>query len=258
MKVSPRFPRTIFADSEFCTGSGRQSDRADFEFIWPRLDGPPQHSRSLSRWMVSIVWDKFTFPIETKEEYYELWQHQEERRRRNLAPGGRLTVGTKLKLLSAPTFSYLSLPPYDLSLAGSNENHLSNSFTRNTVVVLEKIITNDPAEGHAMLAPVWMARIKGRSYAVKIFQACFVKPEWSDSVGCHDFVPEEEQSHREAFAYATLRDLQGSKIPRSYGFYKVMTFRTRQKGLADFYFRLYFHPMTLSRFILWSIYLVRH
>lgn len=185
--------------------------------------------------MPPIAWNKFNFPIETKEEYYELWMHQEERRRRNLAPGGRLSVGTKLKLLDAPTFSYLSLPPYDLSLGSSNDNRLSNSFTRNTVVVLEKMITNDPAEGYAILAPVWMARIKGRSFVVKIFQACFVKPEWSDSVGCHDFVPEEEQSHREAFAYAALRDLQGSKIPRSYGFYKVTTFIMRRKCLADFY-----------------------
>lgn len=195
--------------------------------------------------MAQIVWNKLTFPVKTKEEYYELWVYQDERRRRNLAPGRKLSVGTKLKLLSAPTFSYLSLPPYDLSPGSGNIKRLTSSFPRNTVLVLEKSLTKDPAEGYAINAPVWMATIKGRSFVVKLYQACFHKPEWSDRRGCYDFFPEEEQAHREAFAYTALRDLQGSKIPRSYGFYKAMTFIMCQKGLADFYFRLYFHQKTL-------------
>jgi len=41
-----------------------------------------------------------------------------------------------------------------------------------------------------------------------------------------DFEPEEEQAHREAWAYQKLLPLQGDCIPHSYGFYDLKyTFR---------------------------------
>lgn len=171
--------------------------------------------------MVPIVWDKFIFPVKTKKEYYQLWLYQEARRLRNLAPGQKLIKGTELKLDERATFSYLSSPDYDLSASSTLGAQLSYPLAPGTVLVLEKRLTANPLLGYRIKAPVWTARIGSLEYVVKIFQACFHNPNWYDHLGCRDFFPEEEQAHREAFAYASLEQLQGRNIPRFYGFYKV-------------------------------------
>lgn len=131
-----------------------------------------------------------------------------------------LLTGTELKLHGPATFSYLTLPPYDLTQYESHDSSLQHSFTQDTIVVLEKSLTRHPLSCQ-FKSPVWTARINDRIFVVKIFQACFHRPNWSDDIGCHDFWPEEEQAHREAFAYSALTNLQGNGIPRSYGFYKA-------------------------------------
>jgi hypothetical protein len=74
---------------------------------------------------------------------------------------------------------------------------------------------------------VWIAQVDTIKQPViaKIFQDCMLPdiPIWLHSQ-LMDFVPEDEQSHREAWAYHTLAHLQGSLIPRSYGFYDVSLF----------------------------------
>lgn len=171
--------------------------------------------------MSQIAWNKFNFPIKSKKEYYQLWLYQEARRLRNLAPGQKLIKGTELVLDEKATFSYLTSPVYDLSAFGTLGAQLSYPLDQGTVLVLEKRLTANPLLGHQIKSPVWTARIGNLEYVVKIFQACFHKPNWYDYLGCRDFFPEEEQAHREAFAYASLKQLQGRNIPESYGFYKV-------------------------------------
>lgn len=160
--------------------------------------------------MASMVWGEFDFPVKSKKEFYELCRELILRRSRNLVPGQKLVNGTRLVIQDPATFSYLSLPPYDIA----SKLQPLNIYPSGTVIILQESLTEDPSYGASFKAPVWTARINGNKVAVKFFQACFLQPEWSDSIGCYDFFPEEEQAHREAFGYTALQQLQGVKIPR--------------------------------------------
>jgi len=79
-------------------------------------------------------------------------------------------------------------------------------------------------------AQVWTALTPNKSttVVVKIFQDCFLdEPFWARPSSKADyqtilcFTPEQEQAHREAWAYQCLHVLQGRCIPHSYGFFKV-------------------------------------
>lgn len=73
-------------------------------------------------------------------------------------------------------------------------------------------------------ADVWIVSIQDQTAVLKIFQDHNLEsPVWLADHECmdSDFCPEEEEAHREAWAYQTLINLQGSNIPYSYGFFDV-------------------------------------
>jgi len=77
---------------------------------------------------------------------------------------------------------------------------------------------------YGALSQVWIAQVNDihELAVVKIFQECLLDedPCWL-SGQIMGFCPEDELSHREAWAYHNLGHLQGSMIPHSYGFYDV-------------------------------------
>jgi len=80
------------------------------------------------------------------------------------------------------------------------------------------------ADSENRFTQVWTVRLSsGRKAVLKIFQSCINE---SPTFGEYDekmesFEPEEEQAHREAWAYRQLLPLQGDCIPHSYGFYDL-------------------------------------
>lgn len=168
--------------------------------------------------MPPTVWGEFAFPIKSYDDFCHLWLEQKTRRARNLEPDRRLTHGIELEIRETATFSYLTLPPYDLS----STYRQPSKYAHGTRIILKQSITESLSEDwETFKAPVWKASINSREVIVKIFQACFSQLEWTDELGCHDFFPEEEQAHREAFAYSALQQSRGRRIPRSFGFYTV-------------------------------------
>ena len=91
---------------------------------------------------------------------------------------------------------------------------------------LELTLLKPVNDGFGRLAQVWIVSAPMHSrLIVEIYQSCFAEDEsfWHDRDECmYDFTPDEEQAHREAWAYQTLEPLQGIHIPRSYGLFEVI------------------------------------
>jgi len=91
-----------------------------------------------------------------------------------------------------------------------------------TNIILKELLVEDRWDCKAQ---IWKATVRGKPVVAKIYQACFVgeAPSWiSASNRVWDFYPEEEEAHREAWAFGRLHSLQGSVIPYSYGFFDVV------------------------------------
>lgn len=205
-----------------------------------------------------LVWDKFDYPITNPSSAEELIQEFSDREARNEAKP--LKKDYTLSIRQYYTHCFLEDAVYDLKplLHGlpSSDNRMAVSAeagvhgtrfqaqrTRLTEfdsislheikLILSKPLHNVYAARHAQ---VWTARTpRGNTVAVKKFQACFTDtPYWvpsrnpldgDDAGRLDDFAPEEEQAHREAWAYHSLRSLQGSLLPYSYGFYEVSDYQ---------------------------------
>lgn len=187
------------------------------------------------------------------------------RRSRNLSEEGRLRAGEnpfKQICLEVTDFTFLLLPAYSttpspnpyllddqaLSLLTNlgPPRHLTNPIDSRQVlsptckiVLLDSLtpyLTPDDPDIRVK-SQVWRALVNGSEVVIKIYFSCFHYPWWSKVIGggsCMDFFPEEGQAHREAWAYNLLKVLQGTRIPRSFGFYEVSESDVENLDFADF------------------------
>jgi hypothetical protein len=185
---------------------------------------------------MSVVLEKLPLPVLNREDLIGFLNAYEAKRERNI--DHNLQQGVSLITRGSTTFTFLNSPIYavptpsrDTESNSPRSGHRDRAFgfgstpPSNTSITLLQRLT--PELGHR--AQLWIAHINDNpeKVAVKVFQECLVDniPWWSpvdnEVMG---FWPEDESSHREAWAYHTLRHLQGSVIPHSYGFYDVGLF----------------------------------
>ena len=184
--------------------------------------------------MLATSWG-IQFPIEEVEAYRQLCAEYDARQERNLR--NSLRPSDRLDIRSRYTFSYLldSIYPTDKN---HNIDHIKvkSEHTRSRITLfdtsafnhLDIILTAPVRTGRGYFSQVWTASVSGKyTVVVKVFLGCFgPTPEWFDAPDPAlrlDFVAEDEMAHREAWAYTKLTDIQGSRIPHSYGFFLVRT-----------------------------------
>jgi hypothetical protein len=98
-------------------------------------------------------------------------------------------------------------------------------------------------------AQIWVATVDEHqeTVIVKIYQDCLVEEPWWSGMDntLEEYWSIEEISHREAWAFGTLAELQGSLIPHSYGFYNVSPRRnvTSVRRCTYSFFRLHCLPV---------------
>jgi hypothetical protein len=177
---------------------------------------------------------KLPYPVKDETEFDTFLEAYEEKRTRNI--NRNLEQGTLLITKGFSKFGFLTSPGYEIPPGGQPVAYSSTATlvqrakascapsirAFDTKIALVQRIT--PELG--CKSQVWTAHVNGNPecVAVKIYQECLVdnEPWWlpvtNELMG---FWPEEEQSHREAWAYYVLAGLQGSIIPHSYGFYNV-------------------------------------
>lgn len=183
--------------------------------------------------MLSVVWGRFPYPITSKELYDEFMDEYRKRMRRNL--DHPLRSGDKISLNKRSSFDFLEDEIYTVNnnsnLAMGHKTKAMQCRARRprfrepdlarggVHLVLLKPLHADPRNHHSQ---VWIVRTSSGGRAVlKIFLSYMCEsPDFYDGKMML-FYPEEEQAHREAWAYQQLISLQGDRIPHSYGFYDV-------------------------------------
>lgn len=190
-----------------------------------------------------LLYGEIEYPVTSREDYLRLIEKMRLQRALNLSDGKKLeqraTVEILVKIddfnfLPKPAYSILredSLIPLSKHLPTINDVSPAPHFniSPGTKITLMESITPDPAGYQVSIkSQVWKGLIPipgtndRREVVLKIFFSCFHTPWWSNTWSkILDFFPEEEQAHREAWAYSRLKDVQGTRIPKSYGFYKV-------------------------------------
>jgi hypothetical protein len=177
---------------------------------------------------------KLPYPVKEEKDFDKFLEAYKEKRERNIRHNTR--EGNLLSTSGFSKFEFLTSPTYTAPPGGQPEavnstvalsqrpkaSCISSIHPVDTKIVLVQRIT--PRRG--CKAQVWTAHVSGSTerVAIKIYQECLVygDPWWSaEDSKLMGFWPEEEQSHREAWAYYVLAGLQGSAIPHSYGFYDV-------------------------------------
>jgi hypothetical protein len=177
---------------------------------------------------------KLPYPVKDEHELEKFLEAYHEKQARNISHNTQ--AGTLLITKGFSKFGFLTSHTYAIPPGGQTMAHKSTTKPEqrpkascvhsirpfDTRIALIQRIT--PRFG--CKAQVWTANVNGNpeSVAIKIYQECLVfgEPWWSvEDNKLKGFWPEEEQSHREAWAYYMLTDLQGSIIPHSYGFYNV-------------------------------------
>jgi hypothetical protein len=186
------------------------------------------------------VWGKFQFPIRSGQgfnEFIEELDRRKERNRRKFPQSGDILVteghwepGYLAEECYAIPQTYTSgsppePPPYITRPVRERYLELDTQLSAvGTEITLTRLLCPVlPGAVHVWKSQVWMARVAGREVVAKIYQACFPPDRPSISAIPDtpiDFYPEEEEAHREAWAYSRLFNLQGTVIPHSYGFFK--------------------------------------
>ena len=177
-----------------------------------------------------LVWNRFNFPITSKEEAQIFIKEFKERASRNSSPTGCLNRNDKIKLLHSYSPNFLDESVYNINVnepvvfpPDPSRRERLQEFDCIPSVGLEINLIKAVDSGH--FSQVWRSRTpKGANVISKIFQSCLAPelPFWHKQRAClWDFTPEEEQAHREMWAYQTLANIQGLVIPHSYGFYEV-------------------------------------
>lgn len=210
-----------------------------------------------------VLWGELEleYPIQDKDHYDELIEEIYYRRSINISQEGLLRTGeTPFKQICREVveFTFLPLPGYSttptptprldeerertlsvLTNLGPPRPHLQHQaslLSPNSKIILIEPLTPTPTNPNIEIkSQVWKATIQGIEVIIKIYFSCFHYPWWSKSMKkCMDFFPEEEQAHREAWAYNLLTNLQGTRIPRSYGFYEVSELEFRELILHSY------------------------
>lgn len=199
-----------------------------------------------------LLWGELEYPIQDVNHYNELMDEIHHRRSLNLSRKGRVRAGEspfKQICREVTDFKFLPLPAYSTT-PSPNPHPLDNQalslltnlgpprYSTNPIdsrqvspptckiVLLDSLtpyLTPDSPDIRVK-SQVWRALVNGSEVVIKIYFSCFHYPWWSKVIGggsCVDFFPEEGQAHREAWAYNLLKVLQGTRIPRSFGFYEV-------------------------------------
>jgi hypothetical protein len=196
------------------------------------------------------VWGRFRFPILDRNTFNEFLDELDRRRVRNSRkhPQANDTLITE----GHPSFEFLSDPCYRVSpQPATSEPKPPAYITRSvrqrhveldrlpsvgTEITLIHIIKPCLPWDQVWKSQVWRARVSGREVIAKIYQACFPpeqRPSRGSDLSLFKFYPEEEEAHREAWAFHQLFCLQGTIIPHSYGFFTVRSYQSRRRWHAD-------------------------
>lgn len=185
-----------------------------------------------------LVWGRFRYPHSSEKEFEDFTEEFWRRKRRNRnAP---LQEGAEISLHDRCSFGFLKGDCYNMTVENQSRALLTEpepgyENTKQPVQrpKLAELVSQPDGIRLTLLkslqppnrfTQVWAVRtVRGDRAIIKIFQSCMGNPPWLDTNNGEilDFQPEEEQSHREAWAYHQLRTLQGDCIPHSYGFYEV-------------------------------------
>jgi hypothetical protein len=180
------------------------------------------------------VWEKFEFPIRSIRVFNEFVEEFDRRKESNSCnfPQAGATLTTEghweprylKKECYQVTPSSLERPTYITPPVRERHVELDGLSAFGTVIILTRLLSPVFPRMKFWKAQIWTARVGDREVVAKIYQACFSseRPTIEHRRDSLDgFYPEEEEAHREAWAYNQLLSLQGTVIPHSYGFFKV-------------------------------------
>jgi hypothetical protein len=189
--------------------------------------------------MAQMIWGKFHLPFESGKVFDEFIEELDRRKERNsrsfpqacdtLVTEGHWDMGYSAENCYAitPPVNTVSPEPPPYITHSVRERYLELdtqlSAVGTEISLMRLLYPVLPAMPNIWKSQVWRARVAGREVVAKIYQACFPpdRPYISNRSGkLMGFYLEEEEAHREAWAYSRLFHLQGTIIPHSYEFFK--------------------------------------